>query len=67
MCKKCGKGVSMKFGDYDVDMCQYEDIQKVANVTVVVSRCAVCGNISISWFRQVNSEDLPLDGEEDDI
>ena len=55
----------MKFGDYDVYMWKYEDILKVANVTVVVSRCTVCGNISISWFRQPNSEDLPLDGEEE--
>ena len=64
MCEKCGKGIKMKIGDFDVDLCQYEDIQRVANVTVTVSRCVVCGHTMITWERQPNSEDLPLEGEE---
>ena len=65
MCKRCGDGTSVKIGDYDVDMCLYEDIQRVANVTVTVSRCSVCGHIMISWERQPDSVDLPLEGEDE--
>ena len=64
MCGKCNDGLQMRFGDYDVDLCLYEDIQKIANVTVTVSRCTKCGHIMITWERQENSIELPLEGED---
>ena len=38
----------------------YEDIEKYANVTVVISRCKKCGNIEMSWIRQENTEELEV-------
>lgn len=41
---------------HEVDPCQYEEIERYKNVTVVVSRCKICGNIDVSWQRQENTE-----------
>lgn len=64
--KKCkcqwpGGVVIKPDGVNEVDPCQYKEIQRFANVTVIISRCIHCGNIDISWVRQENTEELPVD------
>lgn len=62
MCNKCSfDGVSIRpDGIHELDPCVYEDIEKYANVTVVISRCKKCGNIEMSWIRQENTEELEV-------
>ena len=57
--KKCtwGEGISVRpDGVNELDPCLYKDVQIFRNVTVVVSRCVRCGNISIGWYFQDNTE-----------
>lgn len=64
MDKKCsfGKGITIKpDGVNELDPCIYEDIEIYTNVTVIVSRCKKCGHIEISWIKQENTEQLPVD------
>lgn len=64
MDKKCsfGEGITIKpDGVNELDPCIYEDIEMYTNVTVVVSRCKKCGHIEISWIKQENTEQLPVD------
>lgn len=63
MCEKCSfpKGVTITpDGIHELDPCVYEDIEKYANVTVVVSRCKTCGHIEISWMRQDDTVELDV-------
>jgi hypothetical protein len=58
---KCswGDGISIRpDGVHELDPCIYRDIVIHKNVTVIVSKCQRCGNISISWKRQENTEDI---------
>ena len=58
---KCswGEGISIRpDGVHELDPCIYRDIEIHKNVTVIVSKCQRCGNISISWKRQENTEDI---------
>ena len=64
MDKKCsfGEGVTIKpDGVNELDPCIYEDVEMYTNVTVVISRCKKCGHIEISWMKQENTEQLPID------
>lgn len=63
MCKcQFPGGIVMKpDGVNELDPCVYKEIQKFANVTVIVSRCIYCGNIDISWTRQEDTEEIPVD------
>lgn len=45
-------------GINELDPCIYEEIERYANVTISISRCKVCGNINISWYRQEDTEEL---------
>lgn len=45
-------------GEHELDPCEFDDVQVVRNVTVIVSRCTRCGRVSISWVRQPDSEDV---------
>ncbi len=61
--KKCKypEGITIKpDGIHDLDPCVYEDIEKYANVTVVVSRCKKCGHVEISWMRQDDTVELDV-------
>lgn len=55
---KCNHGnlKSVKIGDFDLDPCVYEEIERYKNVTVIISRCKFCGNYDISWARQEDTE-----------
>lgn len=45
-------------GINELDPCEYEEIQRFANVTVIVSRCKKCGHIDIGWIRQEDTIEL---------
>ena len=61
MCKCSFNGVSIRpDGIHELDPCVYEDIEKYANVTIIISRCKKCGNIEMSWIRQDNTEELEV-------
>lgn len=58
---KYPEGITIKpDGIHELDPCVYEDIEKHANVTVVVSRCKRCGHIEISWMRQDDTVELDV-------
>lgn len=48
-------------GINELDPCVYEEIERYANVTISISRCKVCGNINISWYRQDDTEELEVE------
>lgn len=61
MCKCSFDGVSIRpDGIHELDPCVYEDIEKYANATIIISRCKKCGNIEMSWIRQENTEELEV-------
>lgn len=41
-----------------LDACKYELVEKYKNVTVEILRCPICGEMSIGWYRQDNTEDI---------
>ena len=52
-------GVTIKpDGVNDLDPCIYEEVEKYANVTVTVLRCARCGHTEILWERQEDTEKI---------
>lgn len=66
---KCSMPDGMSFrpdGIHEVDPCVYEDIEMHTNVTVIVSRCKNCGHISLSWLRTPETEDIMMNGGDDD-
>ena len=55
-------GISVYLGGNKVDPCKFELYEIYENVTVEILRCPVCGEISIGWKRQDNTEDIMVDG-----
>ena len=45
-------------GIHELDPCVYEDTEMYTNVTVIVSKCKVCGNVDIRWMRQEDTEKI---------
>lgn len=63
--KKCKfpDGVVIKpDGVHELDPCIYEEVERYANVTVIVNRCKNCGHVEIVWQRQGNTVKLDEDG-----
>lgn len=49
-------GITIKpDGIHELDPCIYKDIACYKNVTVIISQCVKCGNISVSWKPQPNT------------
>jgi hypothetical protein len=48
-------------GIHELDPCEYQEVERYANVTVSIRRCKKCGNIDISWFRQEDTEELEVE------
>lgn len=48
-------GMTVRIGDYEIDPCQYEEIERYENVTVSILKCKKCGHIEIEWVRQPNT------------
>ncbi len=58
---KYPEGITIKpDGIHDLDPCVYEDIEKYANVTVIISKCKRCGHIDISWLRQDDTVEMDV-------
>lgn len=51
---------------YNWNGCVLEDIELHKNVTVIVSKCSNCGEISLGWYRQPNTESHDLTEEDAD-
>ena len=47
-------------GVNELDPCNYEEIERYANVTVSIRRCKNCGHIDIAWYRQDDTEELEV-------
>lgn len=54
-------GASIRFGAYEIDPCEFEEVERHANVTVSILRCPKCGKISIGWLRQEDTIDLEVE------
>lgn len=48
-------------GVHELDPCEYQEVERYANVTVSIRRCKKCGNIDIAWFRQEDTEELEVE------
>lgn len=52
-----GNAVTFKpDGVHEMSACEYEEIERHTNVTVIILRCKNCGDISIAWQRQENTD-----------
>ena len=60
--EKCSFGdiVVKPDGINELDPCIYEDIEMYTNVTIIISRCKKCGHVEISWMRQDDTEEIPV-------
>lgn len=54
-------GVSVHLGDKPLDPCQFELCEIYKNVTIEILRCPKCGEVSIGWKRQDNTEEVLLE------
>lgn len=49
----CGDGVTVRLENgYELSPHVFEEVERVENATVVISRCTECGKYDIGWFRQ---------------
>lgn len=54
--------VDIRIGNTELDPCKYVLTEKYKNVTVEVLKCPVCGDVSIGWYKQDNTEEISLEG-----
>lgn len=45
-------------GVHSLDPCVYEEVERIENATVIVSKCPICGAIDISWIREDSDIDV---------
>lgn len=45
-------------GIHEAEPCMFELTQKLRNVTVEILTCPKCGNVSIGWYMQEDTEDI---------
>lgn len=48
-------------GVHELDPCEYQEVERYANVTISIRLCKKCGNIDIAWFRQEDTEELEVE------
>ena len=48
-------------GIHELDPCEYQEVERYANVTISIRRCKKCGSIDIAWFRQEDTEELEVE------
>lgn len=59
---KFPEGITIKpDGIHELDPCEYQEVERYANVTISIRRCKKCGNIDIAWFRQEDTEELEVE------
>ncbi len=65
MDKCCLPGMTIKpDGINELDPCKYEVTEIHRNVTVEILRCQKCGHMEISWYRQEDTEDEIIEGDD---
>ena len=48
----CGDGITITLEDgNELSPHVFEDVEKIENATVIVSRCINCGKTEIGWYR----------------
>lgn len=58
MCCKC-EGITIKpDGIHELSPHKFLLDAKYKNVTVEILRCEKCGEVSIGWYRQENTEEI---------
>ena len=60
-CKFPDGATSVRIGDAELDPCKYVLVEKYKNVTVEVLKCPVCGEVTIGWYKQDNTEEISLE------
>ena len=45
-------------GRHELDPCLYQEIETYENVTVHILQCVRCGNVTVEWERQDNTNDI---------
>ena len=59
---KFPEGVVIKpDGVHELEACLYQEVERYANVTVSIRKCKHCGDVSIVWFRQEDTEELEVE------
>lgn len=58
-----GEGVTMRIGEHEVSPHTYKLVQTLRNVTIEILECKYCGDISIAWYRQDDTEEVNEDNE----
>ena len=55
----CGsRQIKVGGGQVEAASCRYELVERLKNTTVEVLRCPRCGDVSIGWYMQPNTEDI---------
>lgn len=49
-------------GINELDPCVYEETERYANVTVIISKCKKCGHVDVSWIRQEDTAKIDESG-----
>ena len=58
-------GITIKLdGIHELSPHRFEVHQKLKNVTVEILKCTECGEISIGWIPQADTEDITEEGDE---
>ena len=60
-CQFSNGASDIRIGDAVLDPCRYELSEKYRNVTVEILKCPVCGNVSIGWYKQENTEEITME------
>lgn len=54
---ECPGGETLYLLGEELDPCDYKEIERHENVTVLVSRCRRCGHILVEWLRTPETVD----------
>lgn len=50
---ECGDNVTVRLENgYELSPHVFEEVERVENATVVISKCTECGKYDIGWFRK---------------
>jgi hypothetical protein len=50
---ECGDGVTVRLENgYELSPHVFEEVERIENATVIISRCTQCGKYDIGWYRE---------------
>ena len=50
---ECGDGVTVRMENgYELSPHVFEEVERIENATVIISRCTQCGKYDIGWYRE---------------